>query len=137
MTAEVAERPSLLRRAVKPVVMLVVASPGDSCTASTLPKVSGSAAASWATPIDDSMTAAAASASDEIRRSNAMPANYRARCRSTVCSISADFPNRGAVQDWLTLFSTGVGGELPNEAYIVTDNQDGSVHLDIMGLARK
>ena len=79
----------------------------------------------------------AASSSDEIRRSNALPANYRASCRSTVCSIGADFPNRGAVQDWLTLFSTGVGSELPNEAYIVTDNQDGSVHLDIMGLARK
>jgi hypothetical protein len=91
--------------------------------------------AAWASAKEAKLLAA--SASDEIRRSNAMPANYRASCRSTVCSISADFPNRGAVQDWLTLFSTGVGGELPNEAYIVTDNQDGSVHLDIMGLARK
>jgi hypothetical protein len=54
-----------------------------------------------------------------------------------VCRIGADFPNRGAVQDWLTLFSTGVGGELPNEAYVVTSNPDGSVHLDIMGLGRK
>lgn len=79
----------------------------------------------------------AASTSDEIRRSNAVPENYRATCRSTVCRIGADFRDRGAVQDWLTLFSTGVGGELPNEAYIVTNNPDGSIHLEIMGLARK
>lgn len=79
----------------------------------------------------------AASSSDEIRRSNAVPQNYRASCRSSVCRIGADFANRGAVQDWLTLFSTGVGGELPNEAYVVTSNPDGSVHLEIMGLARK
>jgi hypothetical protein len=91
--------------------------------------------AAWASAKEAKLLAA--SASDEIRRSNALPENYRASCRSTVCSISADFPNRGVVQDWLTLFSTGAGGELPNEAYIVTDNQDGSVHLDIMGLARK
>ena len=79
----------------------------------------------------------AASASDEMRRIDALPDNYRASCRSSVCKIGADFPNRGAVQDWLTLFSTGVGSELPNEAYIVTNNPDGSVHLEIMGLARK
>jgi len=79
----------------------------------------------------------AASASDEIRRIDALPANYRASCRSTVCRIGADFPNRGAVQDWLTLFSTGVGAELPNEAYVVSQNPDGSFHLEVMGLARK
>jgi hypothetical protein len=91
--------------------------------------------AAWASAKEAKLLAA--SSSDEIRRSNALPGNYRASCRSTVCRIGADFPNRGAVQDWLTLFSTGVGSELPNEAYIVTDNPDGSVHLDIMGLARK
>ena len=91
--------------------------------------------AAWASAKEAKLLAA--STSDEIRRSNAVPENYRANCRSTVCRIGADFPNRGAVQDWLTLFSTGVGGELPNEAYIVTNNPDGSVHLEIMGLARK
>ena len=79
----------------------------------------------------------AASASDEIRRIDAMPRNYRASCRSSVCRIGADFANRGAVQDWLTLFSTGVGGELPNEAYVVSQNPDGGFHLEVMGLARK
>ncbi|MFT3896164.1 MAG: hypothetical protein QM719_00430 [Thermomonas sp.] len=91
--------------------------------------------AAWASAKEAKLLAA--SASDEIRRLNALPENYRASCRSTVCRIGADFPNRGAVQDWLTLFSTGVGSELPNEAYIVTNNPDGSVHLDIMGLARQ
>ena len=91
--------------------------------------------AAWASAKEAKLLAA--SSSDEIRRSNAVPENYRANCRSTVCRIGADFPNRGAAQDWLTLFSTGVGSELPNEAYIVTNNPDGSVHLEIMGLARK
>ena len=79
----------------------------------------------------------AASASDEMRRIDALPGNYRATCRSSVCRIGADFPNRSAAQDWLTLFSTGVGSELPNESYIVSQNQDGSIHLEIMGLAKK
>ena len=79
----------------------------------------------------------AASVSDEIRRVDAVPGNYRASCHSSVCKVSADFPNRGAAQDWLTLFSTGVGGELPNESYVVSQNPDGSLHLEVMGLARK
>jgi hypothetical protein len=78
-----------------------------------------------------------ASVSDEIRRADAVPRNYSATCRSTICRIGADFQNRGAIQDWLTLFSTGTGGELPNEAYVVSQNPDGSLHLEIMGLARK
>lgn len=78
-----------------------------------------------------------ASVSDEIRRADAVPGNYRASCRSSVCRIGADFPNRSAVEDWLTLFSTGVGGELPNEAYVVSQNADGSFHLEVMGLAKK
>ena len=96
-----------------------------------------------AEPVDAAWAAAkeakllAASASDEIRRIGAMPGNYRASCRSSVCRIGADFPNRSATEDWLTLFSTGVGGELPNEAYVVSPNPDGSVHLEVMGLARK
>ena len=104
----------------------------------------GTLAARYATePVDAAWASAkeakllAASASDEIRRVGAVPGNYRASCRSTVCKIGADFPNRGAVQDWLTLFSTGVGSELPNEAYVVSQNPDGSFHLEVMGLARK
>lgn len=79
----------------------------------------------------------AASSSDEIRRVGAVPENYSASCRSSVCRIGADFPNRSAAQDWLTLFSTGAGDELPNEAYVVSQNPDGSLHLEIMGLAKK
>lgn len=91
--------------------------------------------AAWASAKEAKLLAA--SVSDEIRRVDAVPGNYRARCHSSVCRISADFPNRGAVQDWLTLFSTGVGGELPNESYVVSQNPDGSIHLEVMGLARK
>jgi hypothetical protein len=91
--------------------------------------------AAWASAKEAKLLAA--SATDEIRRANALPGNYSANCRSTVCRIGADFPSRGAAEDWLTLFSTGVGSELPNEAYIVSRNPDGSIHLDVMGLARK
>ena len=91
--------------------------------------------AAWASAKEAKLLAA--SVSDEIRRVDAVPGNYRASCHSSVCKVSADFPNRGAVQDWLTLFSTGVGGELPNESYVVSQNPDGGFHLEIMGLARK
>lgn len=91
--------------------------------------------ASWASAKETKLLDA--SVSDEIRRTNAVPRNYHASCRSTVCRIGADFSDRGAMQDWLTLFSTGTGGELPSEAYVVSQNQDGSFHLQIMGLARK
>ncbi len=91
--------------------------------------------AAWASAKEAKLLAA--SVSDEIRRVDAVPGNYRASCHSSVCKVSADFPNRGAAQDWLTLFSTGVGGELPNESYVVSQNPDGSLHLEVMGLARK
>lgn len=96
-----------------------------------------------AEPVDPTWASAkeakllAASTSDEIRRANAQPRNYTATCRSSVCKIGADFDNRGALEDWLTLFSTGLGSEVPNESYRVTTNPDGSLHLEIMGLARK
>jgi hypothetical protein len=91
--------------------------------------------AAWASAKESRLLAA--STSDEIRRVGAEARNYTASCRSSVCRISADFPTRGALEDWLTLFSTGLGSELPNEAYVVSTNQDGSLRLEIMGLARK
>lgn len=90
--------------------------------------------AAWASAKEAKLLAA--SISDEIRRANAVPKNYRASCRSSICRIGADFDNRGSMEDWLTLFSTGIGGELPSEAYVVDQNADGSFHLEIMGLAR-
>lgn len=91
--------------------------------------------AAWASAKEAKLLAA--STSDEIRRANAQPRNYTATCRSSVCKIGADFDNRGALEDWLTLFSTGLGSELPSEAYVLSTNQDGSLHLEIMGIARK
>jgi hypothetical protein len=79
----------------------------------------------------------AASVSDEIRRVGAVPQNFRASCRSTTCKVDADFANRGSMEDWLTLFATGSGGELPFVAYVVTPNADGSYHLDVVGLAKR
>lgn len=96
-----------------------------------------------AEPVDAAWAAAketrllAASVSDEIRRVGAVPQNFRASCRSTTCKVDADFENRGAMEDWLTLFSTGSGGELPFVAYVVTPNGDGSYHLDVVGLAKR
>ena len=92
-------------------------------------------AAAWAAGKEAVLLAA--SDSPEIRRVGATPGNYRASCRSSMCRIDADFPDKGAMEDWLTLFSTGNGGELPFQAYVVSRNPDGSFHLDVMALARK
>lgn len=91
--------------------------------------------AAWASAKEAKLLAA--STGDEIRRAGAEPRNYTASCRSSVCKIGADFATRGAMEDWLTLFSTGLGSEMPNVAYVVSQNPDGSFRLDVMGLARK
>ena len=61
----------------------------------------------------------------------------RSRIHDPCASAGADFTSRGVAEGGLTLFSTGLGDEVPNEAYVVTTNPDGSIHIEIMGLARK
>ena len=59
-----------------------------------------------------------------------------AHCRASVCLINAEFPTRLAATDWHTLYTLNAGTEMFNSATRSTVNADGSVHLQIYGLAR-
>jgi hypothetical protein len=78
-----------------------------------------------------------ASVADVVRKADAMPRNLSVRCRSSMCRIDADFGSRGIAEDWITLFSTTMGGGMPNMSFTYSTNPDGSTHVEAYGLGRK
>lgn len=75
--------------------------------------------------------------SGPIRDAGAEAQNFQAECRSSMCRIQADFPNRSAAEDWLQLYTAGLGNNLPVVTAHKTANPDGSVRLEIYGIGRK
>jgi hypothetical protein len=75
--------------------------------------------------------------SQQISEIHAEPKNLAIDCRRTVCHITADFPSRTASQDWATLYLTGAGSRIANASLDTVANSDGSVRLEIYGLARQ
>jgi len=72
----------------------------------------------------------------EMTSLNAVPADMEVACRSSVCRITATFPSRAAADDWFTLYTLNVGAEMPNASYESHVNPDGTVGVQIHGLAR-
>jgi hypothetical protein len=77
------------------------------------------------------------SVSPQIEQLNAQPLSIDAHCRTSVCLINADFATRLAATDWHTLYTLNAGTEMSNSSMRSTVNPDGSVHLQIYGLARQ
>jgi hypothetical protein len=77
------------------------------------------------------------STSQQIQEVHAEPKNLVIDCRRTVCRITADFANRTASQDWATLYLTGAGSRIANASLETIANADGSVRMEIYGLARQ
>lgn len=77
------------------------------------------------------------SVSPQIEQVNAQPLAIVANCRKTVCRIDADFPSRTAADDWFTLYTLNAGPEMTHSSSRNNVNPDGSVHLQIYGLARQ
>lgn len=77
------------------------------------------------------------SVSPQIEQLNAQPLSIDAHCRASVCLINADFPSRLAATDWHTLYTLNAGTEMSNSSMRSTVNPDGSVHVQIYGLARQ
>ena len=77
------------------------------------------------------------SISPQIEQLNAQPLSIDAQCRTSVCLINADFPSRVAATDWHTLYTLNAGPEMSNASMRSTVNPDGSVHLQMYGLARQ
>lgn len=91
--------------------------------------------AHWAHEREQSLVAH--SISPQIQDLKVEPKNMTVHCRSTTCAIAADFPTRGAADDWLTLYATNTGTNLFNLSSQVTANPDGSAHIQIYGLAKQ
>ncbi len=77
------------------------------------------------------------SVSPQIEQLNAQPLSIQARCRTSVCLIDVDFATRLAADDWHTLYTLNAGTEMSASSSTSSANPDGSVHLQIYGLARE
>jgi hypothetical protein len=77
------------------------------------------------------------SVSPQIEQVKAQPLAMVANCRTTVCLIDADFPSRTAAEDWFTLYTLNAGGQMSQSSSRNSMNPDGTVHLQIYGLARQ
>jgi hypothetical protein len=78
-----------------------------------------------------------ASVSGQIPELGAEPNSFEAICRSSTCRIVATFDSRPQADDWFTLFSLNAGSELPNAAVERKGASDGTIQLDIYGLAKQ
>jgi hypothetical protein len=76
------------------------------------------------------------STSTQIDELGARPLDFSASCRTSVCRIHADFLTRRAAEDWFTLYTLNAGAEMPNVSVHTLANPDGSVRLELYGLAR-
>jgi hypothetical protein len=77
-----------------------------------------------------------ANTAPQIAELSAKPLSFASECRSSVCLIGADFPSVDAADDWYTLYSMLAGAQISNSAVHRSSNPDGTVHLEIYGLAR-
>ena len=75
--------------------------------------------------------------SDPMRDAGVKAGNFRADCRSTMCRIQGDFPNASAAADWLQVYMTSLGDQLPMASTHRIANPDGSVRVEIYGVGRK
>lgn len=89
----------------------------------------------WATAREQSLVEHAVN--PQIHDLGAEPKNLTAHCRSTTCQLGADFPTRTAADDWFTLYLTTAGTDLYNASYQATPNDDGTIHVEIYGLAKQ
>ncbi|HKN79055.1 MAG TPA: hypothetical protein VJW16_07810 [Lysobacter sp.] len=75
--------------------------------------------------------------SDQIRAMHANVANLDVDCRTSMCRVSGDVPSITAGDDWFTLYMTNVGGAMPEATYRYMRNPDGSLRIEVFGIARR
>lgn len=78
-----------------------------------------------------------ASVSEQIKVADAIPKNLDIDCKSSTCKITSDFKSRTHAEDWVILFSTAMGSEMPNLSYLYSLNPDGTTHVVAYGIGRK
>ena len=76
-----------------------------------------------------------ANTGEQIAQLQAFPRQLSVQCKSSTCRVEADFQTRTQAEDWLTLFSLGLGSQLPQTAFNRIVAPDGSVRIVLLGQA--
>jgi len=79
----------------------------------------------------------AASKSIQIEQLHAEPQSLDVDCKTSMCRIQADFASESLANDWLTLFATNLGSEMPEASFQHSTNPDGTHRVLVYGLSRK
>jgi hypothetical protein len=88
----------------------------------------------WALPKEQTLERL--STSPQIDELDAEPTAMTVQCRTSVCHVVATFPNNRAADDWFSLYPMNVGMEMPNISQQRSTNPDGTVRVELYGLAR-
>ena len=72
----------------------------------------------------------------EFAEAGAKPASLGIDCRSTMCRLEAQFANQAQAENWIRMYTSSIGGAMPNSVVSRRNNPDGSVGVEIHGRAR-
>jgi hypothetical protein len=66
----------------------------------------------------------------------AQPRSLDIDCRSSMCRIDGEFETGGKAEDWILMYMSSVGSEMPNAVVSRKPNPDGTMRVQIYGRAR-
>jgi hypothetical protein len=89
----------------------------------------------WAAPKEAALDRL--SMSETIEQAGAVPSNVTVDCKSSMCLVSADFPNRGDADAWFALYMNNVAAEVPYAVSQYVPSPDGGVTLKVYAVGRK
>jgi hypothetical protein len=64
------------------------------------------------------------------------PQDLSIECKSSMCRVDGKFASNGEAEDWLLIYMSSVGGNLPNAVVSRSRNPDGSTRVQIYGRGR-
>lgn len=72
----------------------------------------------------------------QFETAGAQPRSLSVECRSSMCRIDSQFETSGQAEDWILMYMSSVGGEMPNSIVSRSRGPDGSTRVLIHGRAR-
>lgn len=88
----------------------------------------------WAPQKTSALSAIADDPGFEV--AGAQPKSLNVDCRSSMCRIEGQFASSGVAEDWILMYMSSVGSEMPNSVVSRSRNPDGSTRVEIYGRAR-
>jgi hypothetical protein len=64
------------------------------------------------------------------------PQDLAIECKSSMCRVDGKFASNGEAEDWLLIYMSSVGGNMPNAVVSRSRNPDGSTRVQIYGRGR-